>query len=129
MGRPRKEIDWKQFDKLCEILCTQEEIAAWFGVSVDTIERACEREYGLSFAEYYKTASAPGKISLRRKQWQAASKGSNVMLIWLGKQWLGQKDTPEDVEDQGKTLNALVSAMVNAANAANVQPETGEDAT
>ena len=35
------------------------------------------------------------KIELREKQWEVAMDGNVQMLIWLGKQYLGQRDTPE----------------------------------
>ena len=35
------------------------------------------------------------KIELRKKQWEVAMDGNVQMLIWLGKQYLGQRDTPE----------------------------------
>jgi len=35
-GRPLTEIDWVEFDKLCMMLCTQVEIADWFGCTDDT---------------------------------------------------------------------------------------------
>ena len=35
------------------------------------------------------------KIDLRKKQWEVAMDGNVQMLIWLGKQYLGQRDTPE----------------------------------
>jgi hypothetical protein len=34
------------------------------------------------------------KIELRKKQWELAMDGDVRMLIWLGKQYLGQKDNP-----------------------------------
>ena len=34
------------------------------------------------------------KIALRKKQWELALPGDTKMLIWLGKQHLGQKDNP-----------------------------------
>lgn len=95
MGRPRKEIDWEQFDELCKIHCTQEEIAAVLGVSVDTIERRC-KEDGTTFADRYAQKRMGGKASLRRRQYQTAmdssEKGSATLQIWLGKAWLGQTD-------------------------------------
>lgn len=94
MARPRIEIDMEQFKKLCAIQCTLEEISAWFKCSEDTIERWCERELKMSFADAYKTFSADGKISLRRTQFKMAEKNCS-MAIWLGKQYLGQKDTVE----------------------------------
>jgi hypothetical protein len=38
---------------------------------------------------------ASGRATLRRLQWQRANGGSDTMLIWLGKQMLGQKDKVE----------------------------------
>ena len=92
-GRPRKEVDEKQVEKLMAIQCTAEEIAGWFGVSVDTIDRRI-KEWGYpNFAEMFKQFSQDGKISLRRAQYKVATEKLNVaMLIWLGKQYLGQSD-------------------------------------
>ena len=50
MARPRIEIDKKQFEKLCGLQCTKEDIAGFFDVSEDTIDRFCKREYKESFA-------------------------------------------------------------------------------
>lgn len=91
MARPRIDIDAKQFEKLCGLQCPLWEIAAWFNCSEDTIERFCKREYSMSFADAYKRHSSSGKISLRRIQFKQAEKNPS-MAIWLGKQWLGQKE-------------------------------------
>ena len=93
-GRPRIEIDLEQFKGLCSIMCTQEEIADWFKCSVDTIERWCKRELKMGFAEAYKKYSAGGKISLRRYQFRMAEHNAS-MAIFLGKQYLGQRDHQE----------------------------------
>jgi hypothetical protein len=92
MARPRIEINWDDVDKLCGLQCTEEEVAQFLGVSVDTLARACKREYRMSFAEYFSQKRGLGRVSLRRAQWQAAQKGNPTMLIWLGKQYLEQKD-------------------------------------
>lgn len=94
-GRPKKKIDWGEFDKLCALQATLEEIASWFTCSVDTIERAVEREKGMSFAEYFALKRGKGKVALRRKQYQVALEGNPTMLIWLGKQYLDQTDKKE----------------------------------
>ena len=91
MARPRIEIDKDQFIKLCGIQCTLEEISSWFKCSEDTIERWCKRELKMSFADSFKTYSADGKISLRRTQFRMAETNCS-MAIWLGKQYLGQRD-------------------------------------
>lgn len=91
MSRPNIKINWEEFDKLCGLCCTQTEIASWFNCSVDTIDRACKREKKQAFAEYFAKKMQVGNISLRRRQWQAAMEGNITMLIWLGKQRLGQR--------------------------------------
>ena len=91
MGRPPIEIDQEQFEKLCEIQCTLEEIANVLKCSMDTVERWCKRTYEMSFAEAFKKYSATGKMSLRRNQFKLAETNA-TMAIWLGKQYLGQKD-------------------------------------
>lgn len=90
-GRPKKHIDWDTFDKLCALHCTAEEIASVLGVSTDTMDRELKKQ-GVTFAERYKEKSSAGKISLRRRQYEAAMKGDRVMMIWLGKQWLNQAE-------------------------------------
>lgn len=91
-GRPPIEIRWEDFDKLCALHCTQLELASWFKCSVDTIARAVQKKWRISFAEYYEEKAAAGRISLRRKQYELAMSGNITMLIWLGKQWLDQRE-------------------------------------
>lgn len=91
MARPRKEIDKSNFEKLCGIQCTKEEIASFFDVSEDTIDRWCKREYKESFAVVLKKKGVSGKISLRRTQFKLAEHNP-TMAIWLGKQYLDQRE-------------------------------------
>jgi hypothetical protein len=108
MARPRISIHWEEFDKLCAMQATQEEIASWFRCSVDTIERAIKREWRVGFAEYYAQKATPGKISLRRKQWDMALKGDRTMLIWLGKQHLKQSEkVHQSIEHSGSMSHQL----------------------
>ena len=48
---------------------------------------------------YLKKGRDQGKTSLRRMQWEKAQSGNTTMLIWLGKQMLGQKDKLETSEN------------------------------
>jgi hypothetical protein len=84
MGRKEIEIDSEQVLKLAQIGCKTTEIADWFGVSTDTIDRR--------FAEQLTKGRVNMQMSLRRKQMDVALGGNIVMLIWLGKQMLGQID-------------------------------------
>lgn len=97
-GRPVKNIDFTELDKLIGIQATAEECASWFDVSVDTIDRRLQEQFGMGFAEYSKQKKGKGKISLRRRQMQAALDGNTTMLIWLGKQYLGQSEGGEIVK-------------------------------
>ena len=99
MGRPAIDINKDHFEYLCNIMCTEEEIAGCFRCSVDTIERWCKKNYKKTFAEIYKTYSASGKMSLRRTQFRMAEH-SPAMAIWLGKQYLGQADKLEQTLDE-----------------------------
>lgn len=90
-GKPRIEIDKENFEKLCGLLCTKREIAAFFNCSEDTIENWCNREYGTTFSKISKEKMELGKISLRRAQFNLAHKSAQ-MAIWLGKNYLDQKD-------------------------------------
>ena len=94
-GRPRIAINWKQVDQMCGVHCTGEEQASILGIDYDTLNSACKREHKKSFSDYYKEKSANGKMSLRRKQYSQAMEGNTTMLIWLGKNWLGQTDKQE----------------------------------
>ncbi len=99
-GRPRIEINFKTLDKLCALRCTAEECAAMLDMSADTLDRRLKEEGYGGFAEYFKQKGSGGKVSLRRKQMEVAMSGNVSMLIWLGKQHLGQS---EKVEQEIKT--------------------------
>lgn len=93
-GRPLKPINQIEFEKLCGLQCTQEEICGWFDVTDKTLNSWCKRTYEKNFSEIFKEKRGVGKISLRRAQFRLAEKNAN-MAIWLGKQYLGQSDRGE----------------------------------
>lgn len=110
MARPRKEIDQKQFENLCGLQCTKEEICAWFDTTDKTLESWCKRTYNAGFSEIFRQKRGLGKISLRRSQWRLAEKNA-TLSIWLGKQYLGQRD--EVVVDAGiRTKDDALSASL-----------------
>ena len=95
MGRPPiifSDADWQNIEKLCSLMCTADEIAYFMGISIDTLSRRISEAYGCTFAEYHKRHSVNAIVSLRRSQWQNALNGNATMQIWLGKQYLGQKN-------------------------------------
>jgi hypothetical protein len=99
MARPRKEIDMEQFEKLCGLQCTEEEICNWFDITDKTLSSWCKSTYGSGFSEVYAKKRALGKISLRRAQFRLAEK-SAAMAIFLGKNYLGQTDGQQDTGEE-----------------------------
>ena len=83
VGRPKVNIDPEQVLRLARLHCTMQEMADFFGCHRDTLHN--------NFSAEITKGRSEGNISLRRKQWQiAVEKGNPVLLIWLGKQMLGQ---------------------------------------
>jgi hypothetical protein len=89
MAPRRSEIDLSELEKLCGLQCTDEEIAAWFGVSTRTIER---RRLEPEFADVMDRGRARGRISVRRLQMKLLEQGNATMGVWLGKNILNQVD-------------------------------------
>jgi hypothetical protein len=94
-GRPKADIDLETLNKLIAIQCTGEEIASYFNINYDTLNRIVQDQYDLSFSDYFKQNRGKGKVSLRRAQYQTAIDGNITMQIWLGKNWLNQTDKQE----------------------------------
>ena len=83
-GRKKFDIDERIVFAMAKVGGTLSEIAAHFGCSETVI--------GKRFGELIRQAKASRRIRLRQKQYQVALEGNPTMLIWLGKQELGQVD-------------------------------------
>ncbi len=94
MGRPKIEIDKRQFEALCGMQCTEIEICSVFGCCEDTLNTWCKKTYRKTFSEVFAEKRQMGRASLRRMQWKLAEKNA-AMGIWLGKQYLEQKEMQE----------------------------------
>jgi len=88
-GRPPKPVDEQKLDLLASLGLTTAEIAAVLEVSPDTLEE--------KYAEEMAIGKQKCKASVRRKQFELAMAGNPTMLIWLGKQILGQKERYEQL--------------------------------
>jgi len=76
--------------KLAKLGCSIEEMSDWFQVPSNTLK--------YNFSEIIAKGRAETKQALRRAQISLALKGNATMLIWLGKNMLGQSDSPFDSE-------------------------------
>ena len=89
-GRKPKQIDLIELEKLSALQCSDEEIAAWFRVSVRTIQ---SRRKQPKFADVMRRGRAKGCVNVRRVQMRLLEEGNATIAVWLGKVLLGQKDT------------------------------------
>lgn len=112
-GRPKAEINLEQLKAMVRIQCTQEECCAVMGVTEPTLTTHL-KELGYSgFLEFYKKYSHEGLASLRRAQWKAAVENNNpTMLVWMGKQMLGQKDKVENELTGSLDINTIRREIV-----------------
>lgn len=84
MAAPKANIDAAQVEALSRIGCTQDEIAAVLKCTARTLRNR--------FSKEMKAGREQMKMSLRRWQYEKAKDGNVTMLIWLGKQYLGQRE-------------------------------------
>ena len=96
-GRPKKyKIDKEQVQNLARYGCSNIEIADFFGCSSSLIEK--------SYSEFLTKGRAEQKLRLRQLQWKSAEAGNVTMQIWLGKQYLDQRDKQELTGKDGESL-------------------------
>lgn len=135
MGRTVKQIDWSIVDNLLIAQCTGTEVAAHIGVAEDRLYDACVKDHGCSFTVYSTKKYAVGHALLRTKQLQKAVNGKcdSTMLIWLGKQYLGQKENPTNDQkfdgNLAKLLELLSSIDPKKASEPQKEPEKPESAS
>jgi len=117
MGRKAVKIDKEQVQALARLGCTWDEIADVLGVARSTLGKNMKTDKGVRDA--YERGIAEGDVSIRRAQYDSAMQGKTAMLIWLGKNRLGQTDrieTKNETEITGGTgaleqLNSQLSRL------------------
>jgi hypothetical protein len=90
VGRDKKVIPPVEVYKLAAIGCKNHEICDWFGIDDSTLQ--------YNFKQELLKGRENLKQSLRRAQISLALSGNATMLIWLGKNILGQAENPIDNE-------------------------------
>lgn len=101
MARPPKAqlaIDAKVLDDLLQFFPSRKETADWFHVSESSLERFIKKHHDCSFEALRDKRFVKTKIAIKRAQIKKALSGDNTMLIWCGKQYLGQREMTEIVE-------------------------------
>lgn len=103
-GRKLAPIDPKVVEGMAGVGATNVEIADFLGLDESTVRARC--------GDVLTKARAGLKVRLRRAQMTAALGGNPAMLIWLGKQALGQKDKHE-LEHTGEGGGPLSVAVTH----------------
>lgn len=105
MSRPKMEIDWNKVDKYLKAQCDGVGIAGILGIHPETLYDAVKEKFNIGFSEYSAKKKSEGKELLRSKQFDLALEGDKTMLIWLGKQYLEQRDkSDKDITTGGEKL-------------------------
>lgn len=101
MGRPRLELEdlsvngWELLDSLIIWSAHKEYIAEQLKISADTLEKRIKEKHDCTFTAYRDKQKEKIRINLSKKQYDVAMSGNPTMLIWLGKNELGQSDKQE----------------------------------
>jgi len=132
-GRPKAEYDIKAFQDLVGLGCTQEEICWYFRddkgkpANIDTLTRWRKRPFDMTFQEYFKQYGFMAmKIRLRRNQFEL-SKKSAAMAIWLGKQYLDQKDSIEVESSITDNTREEIGVLIDELNKTRSGTDTDAD--
>ncbi|MFA4959756.1 MAG: hypothetical protein WC535_07705 [Candidatus Cloacimonas sp.] len=107
-GRPRIELDPKQAKIFGYFRATYDTMAEQIGCHVDTI-RAAMQDENSEFSKAYKNGFSSMKMKLSEAQVKTAIEEHNpTLLVWLGKQYLNQKDNPMPDEDANKNYTVIL---------------------
>lgn len=101
-GRQRVVIDPLRLAELVRIGCKDNEIAEAFGVTEAVLQRR--------FRSVLTKKRGEIRASLRAKQVDLALAGDRTMLIWLGKNMIGQTDKA-DVTSGGEALKVIIERI------------------
>lgn len=115
--RPQIPIDWNVVDKWLEADCTGTQVAGMLGIHADTLYNRCQQDKGVTFTVYSNEKKSKGDAQLKIKQYSEAMGGDRGMLIWLGKQRLGQREN-HDVNVTG----AMSIGVINYGSSSNPLP-------
>lgn len=112
-GRPSKNLEdmhfdgWQQLDEMI-LWATQAYCCEKLGINTDTITKKIKEKHGLSFSEYRHKRQEEIRVTLQRRQYEVAMSGNVTMLIWLGKQWLGQSEKTEHIVGKDSQIKIVV---------------------
>lgn len=109
MGRPAFQFDDKNFDVAIQLPMIKADICLLMGgCSEDTIEKYVKKRFGKTFSELQSERRQHFRKNILGKQYELAMKGNVGLLIWLGKNYLGQRDKFEETDAEDLKLEREV---------------------
>ncbi len=115
MARPKAIIDWRKVNAMLRAQCSGVAVAGLLGVHADTLYNAVKDKYKLGFSAYSEQKRSEGKELLRYRQYQAALNGNVAMMIWMGKNILGQSDKQTITNPEAKNIHITVDSPATEA--------------
>jgi len=86
------DINWKSVELSLVCGSSIEDVAFSFDLTFDEFDELCREETGIDIERFADRCDKRGKNRLLQSQYKAAIEGSTTLLVWLGKQRLGQRD-------------------------------------
>ena len=111
VGRPEKDFNWELIDGVLQFGANLIDCSELLKVSDDTIQRRIKKEFNCTFTEYRHKKMSKMRMKLLQKQYEVAMSGNVALLIWLGKQHLGQTDKIEQSQHQDISINITESDL------------------
>lgn len=111
--RAKRKFDAEQVEIYGKFRATYETMAGHMGVSVDVIRKKMEDEES-DFSKAYKKGFSDCKLKLTEQQLYWAFKGNATLLVWLGKQYLGEAEqigSNESIETRDTTEQQLTEVF------------------
>ncbi|MDQ3747984.1 MAG: hypothetical protein M3367_03050 [Acidobacteriota bacterium] len=125
-GRPKANIDWALISRKLQAGSKGTTIARSLGIEPNTFYRRCEEDNKVGFSEFLSQKIAEGNDLIYNKQFEVAMKGNVSMLIWIGKQRLGQRDK-NDLTSNNESFMPKQIELIDSP--AQVKPDIDIDAS
>ena len=109
-------ISKEDFENYSRAQNTEEDIAKFCHVSINTLDKWCKETYGTGFKQANATFRINGIMSLRKKLYLKGSEGNVPCLIFALKNWGGMSDNPQRANPSVELANNTFQALQQAAD-------------
>lgn len=107
-GYRKKQIDWQNVEKLMSYHLTQKDVAHYYDISVDALEKYCLEDNGILLSDFWSKKKSIGRVKLRNIQFdiaQSRGPGAATMAIFLDKKLFPEDHLPPPPENPQPTAD------------------------